>query len=174
MRHFRTGGSRGRRSNGIRNIVNSYKKVLNVAPGSVAAGANDVLTIATGTDSATSGQTGPEDAVVPTGSIIKFITIWHGRQNLVNIAAFLHWSLQYIVAGQAVIASNVIGGSNQRNQVLRQGMVCVGQNQNVNVIVRFKVPAKFQRLREGMGWRFVSEVDVASTAATQCIYKFYR
>ncbi len=172
MRHFRSMGRR--RSNGLGAVIKSYKKVINVAPASVGAGNNDVIAIATGTDALAAGQTGPTDGAVPTGSLIKFIDIMHCRQNLVLVATFLHWSLQYIVAGQAVVASNVIGGNPQRNQVIRQGMVAVGKDQNVNVRVRIKIPKKFQRLREGMGWRFVSEADQITTAVSQVIYKFYQ
>ncbi len=173
MRHYRTGRGRSR-SNGLGSVINSFKKILNFAPASVAGGVSGALAVAVGTDSLTSGQTGPTDGTVPTGSIIKFITFQHARQNLVNIAAYLHWTVQYTLSGQSSISANVVGGSPQRNQVLKQGMICVGQNQNVNVTVRFKIPPKFQRLREGMTWLFVSEVDQVSNTASQVIYKFYR
>lgn len=164
---------RGRRRT-VRAPVQSFKKVINIAPASVGAAANNVTVIATGVDSVAAGQTSAIDSNVPTGSIIKYIEVHFNAQNLVNVAAFMHIAFQYLENGQSVVSPNVVGGSPQRNQVLRQDMFSVGQNQNVNRVYRFMIPKKFQRVREGRSWRFVSQCDQISTQVTQCIYKFYR
>ncbi len=163
----------GRRSS-PRAVVQSFKKVINEAPASTAAGANRVMVLATGVDSVAAGQTGPTDVQVPTGSVIKYmeILLTVGNSTLANV--FAHVAIQYILSTQANISPNVIGGSNQRNQVLHQDMFAVQQSQNTNRKYKFKIPKKFQRLREGMSWRLVLQADLLTSAAGQIIYKFYR
>lgn len=171
MRRYSRGGRRGR---GLATVVQSFKKVINVAPASVAAGANNLNTFIIGTDSTAAGQTSAIDGAVPTGSIVKYVTIQLASQNLVNVASFQHVALQFLRSGQVNVSPNVVGGNPQRNQVIMQDMYCVGQNQNVNRTYRVKIPKRFQRIQEGTIWRCITQCDTISTQATQIIYKFYR
>lgn len=172
MRRFRS-RPMGRRS-GVRPVIQSFKKVLFVAPASRAAATslNQVLT--EGEDSIAAGQTGATDAGVPTGSMIKYIEIQYAVTNLVAIASHMTLSIQRTHSGQAPIVSNAIGGSPQRNQVHLMKMYNIGQNQNSNHTIRFKVPAKYQRVREGDKWQINRVCDTVFTDAILVIYKFYR
>ncbi len=172
MRHF---GRRVRRSSGPRAVIQSFKKVLNFAPTSHAAAADITFTAVVGTDSVAAGQTAITDTQVPTGSVVKYIEWQLSASNLVSINNFLHWSVQSLYGGQsAFIAANVVGGSNQRNQVFKQGLRVLGQNQNTNITIKFKIPRKFQRVREGGQWALQITADAVWTDACQVIYKFYR
>lgn len=155
-------------------VIQSFKKVLNDAPTSRASGAKISLNLVKGVDSSAAGQTGPVDADVPTGSIVKYIEIQFSVTNLVNVSLYMHVSIQQLQSGQSSIIPNVIGGNPQRNQVFFQNMFSVGQTQNSTHIMRFKVPKKFQRVREGTVWQFVYTGDQVYTNAIQVIYKFYR
>lgn len=154
--------------------IQSFKKVINHAPASRVASTTINMEIANGVDSVAAGQTSAIDVNVPTGSVIKYIDIQYSAQNLVNVAAFLWTSIIQLRSGQGNVAPNVVGGDPQRNQVHHQDFRCIGQNQNVNVRIRFKIPKRFQRVRDGDKWRFLSLGDQVHTSAAQIIYKFYR
>jgi len=144
-RHYRL-----RRRSAPRAIVRTYKKVLNFAPASHAAGTKIDFRVAFGVDSLAVGQTGPTDDAVPTGSIIDYIEFQFGAINLVSASAFMHTSIQNLMSGQsATIAPNVIGGNSQRNQVYHQEMRSIGQNQNATFVYKWKVPKHLRRMREG-------------------------
>ncbi len=164
---------RGRRSMTPRAIVQSYKKVLNFAPSSKSPG-NTFDIIATGVDSVAAGQTGVTDANVPTGCVIKFFEIQTAVQNLTGGALFLHFIIQRTHSGQSALAGNIVGGNPQRNQVFFQKLVALGTDQNGNWLFRFKVPKKFQRVREGDNWSFGTTGDAVHSSSTQVIFKFYR
>ncbi len=155
-------------------VIQSYKKVINEAPTSRAAGAVIALNIARGVDSVAAGQTGPIDADVPTGSVIKFIEIQYSVTNLVAVSLFHFISIQLILNGQSGIAPDVVGGSAQRNQVHFQTTYSVGKEQNSTRIFRFKIPKRFQRMREGMIWQFSRIGSAVYADNVQAIYKFYR
>ncbi len=165
---------RRRRVTRMAPVIQSFKKVMNDAPASRAAGATIDLKMSDGEDSVAAGQTGPIDAGVPTGSLIKFFEIQYCVTNLVAISLFMHVSIQLIRSGQTNIAPNVVGGNPQRNQVFYQKLYSVGKEQNSTLIVRFKVPKRFQRVRDGDTWQFVRTGSAVYTDATQVIYKFYR
>lgn len=156
------------------NVIQSYKKVLNYAPTSRAAATqfNHILT--KGVDSAAAGQTSATDADVPTGAVVKYIEVQWSAANLVNIAAFYWLTIQKIHSGQSSVDGQSVGGNSQRNQVFFQKQIMIGQSQNSNHVLRFKVPKKFQRVREGDQWRFTHQSDAVYTEACQVIYKFYR
>lgn len=147
---------------------------MNDAPASRTAATNQIFAVVTGVDNATVGQSTAVDSNVPTGAIVKYIEFQLAMQNLVNVAAFAHVTIQYKLANQNNVSPNVVGGNPQRNQVLHQDLFCIGQNQNVNRTYKFKIPKKFQRVREGMIWQLVWQGDQIHTAAAQAIYKFYR
>ncbi len=170
---YRRRRSMGRRSS-PRSVVQSFKKVLNYAGSSHSAGDRVNFTISIGTDSLAAGQTSVTDTAVPTGSVITSITVQYAITNLVNVTNFLHTSMQRVLPGQITIAPNIIGGSNQRNQVHLQQMKSVGQSQNMYLSFTFKVPKGMQRVKEGAQWVFCVLNTAVSTDACQIIYKFYR
>ncbi len=164
---------RRRRMSSPRSVIQSFKKVINHAPASLTT-ATQTWKASTGTDSVAAGQTSATDFAVPTGSIIKYIEFQWCQQNLVNVAAFTHLQVIRLHSGQVTVAPNAVGGSPIRNQVHHQECFCLGQNQNVNRVIRFKVPKKFQRVREGDIWQLNTITDQVSTGVCQILYKFYR
>lgn len=163
---------RAMRSTG--NVIQSFKKVLNYAPASRAAAVKLDAPLVIGVDSIAAGQTSATDADVPTGSVVKFIEIQYATTNLVAIASHMHISIQHLRSGQSTIVPNAIGGNPQRNQVHFQMLYSMGKEQNQNKVLRFKIPKKFQRVREGDQWMFTRIPDTIITDATQVVYKFYR
>ncbi len=165
---------RMRRSVRPRAVIQSYKKVLNFAPTSIAAGGNNTYILVTGEDSVAAGQTSATDNGVPTGAVVKYIEIQFSAVNLVSVASFMHIAIQHLRSGQSIVGPNATGGDPQRNQVHHLDMYTLGANQNNNRRFRFKIPAKFQRVRDGDVWVFVTTCDSIHTAGAQVIYKFYR
>ncbi len=154
--------------------IQSFKKVLNFAPTSRAANTTIVQVLVQGQDSVAAGQTGPTDPFVPTGSVIKFIEIQFAWTNLVSISHFMHMSIQHLRSGQAAVSPLLVGGNPQRNQVFWQMLRSAGKDQNANIVVRFKIPTAFSRVRDGDKWDFVFNANTVYSNATQIIYKFYR
>lgn len=165
---------RRRRASMPRTVVQSFKKVLNFAPTSQSAGKHN-FDLVKGVDSTAAGQTGVTDADVPTGSVVRFIEIQFNVINLVSVAAFTWISIQSRRSGQsATVDPRVVGGNPQRNQVYYQMQRMSGPDQNNNYVIKFKVPAKYSRIREGDIWSLVVNSDQVTTDACQVIYKFYR
>ncbi len=164
----------GRRSSMPRAVIQSFKKVINHAPASRTATTIHAFNISFGVDSVAAGQTSVTDVNVPTGSIIKFAEIQYNISQLVTQAAYFWATVQRTHVGQFPISGRLVGGSSQRNQVMRQLQLVVGKDQNSNHVWKFKVPKKFQRVREGDAWIFTLESDVVHNSAVQHIYKFYR
>ncbi len=154
-------------------VIVSYKKVLNDAPATRVAATNIVLNIATGVDSITRGQTSPTDGNVPTGNIIKYIEIQWAYSNPVAGVVFLNTAIQKTQTGQLAIDPRLVGGNPQRNTIFHQTQRAIGLNQNGNAVFKFKVPKKFQRMKEGDTWRFSRIGNAAFTDSVQVIYKFY-
>ncbi len=163
-RHFR-------RSRPRQVYAKTFKKVLNFAPSSHGAGVIVDNQLCLGTDAIAIGQTTPTDATVPTGSIIESFVVQYGAVNLSAISCFHHYAMQYTIGSQSLfVPPNLVGGNNQRNQVIKQNQHSMGQGQNYNVILRFKIPRKFQRIKEGMRWTFSSVATSAITDSIQVIY----
>lgn len=162
------------RSRAPRPVTQSFKKVLNFAPASHPAATAIPLALSTGTDSTAAGQTSPTDAAVPTGSKISYIEIQFSTVNLISVASFVWVTIQQLHSTQSAIGSRVVGGNTQRNQVHLQMQYVQGANQNSNHLIRFRVPAKYQRVREGSSWIINYESDTIFTSAVQVIYKFTR
>lgn len=158
----------------MRPVIQSFKKVINHAPASITAGTNTQYTVSNGVDSVAAGQTSAIDFNVPTGALIKYIEFQYVAQNLVNIANFVSVAIQQTRTGQSAVAPLGVGGSAQRNQVFHQDYLCVGLNQNVNRTYKFKVPKRFQRVREGDQWKMSVNNSAIITGACQIVYKFYR
>ncbi len=152
-------------------MARTYKKVLNFAAVSTGAGVQFDYLLAKGVDSLTLGQSGATDATIPTGSKIQYIEIALADSNIVAAAAFVNLVIQYTLNAQSLVPPNAVGGNPQRNQVLHQQLFVMGQNQNSNHLFRFKIPGKFQRIKEGMEWN-VSTISTGSHVhAMQVIYK---
>ncbi len=148
--------------------------VVNEAPASLAANTNRVMEIATGVDSKAAGQTTTIDTDVPTGSVLKYIDIRFSISNLVLVAMFCHLLVWQKRTGQGSINPNAVGGNPLRNQVFHQDMFMVGQNQNTNRTIRFKIPKQFQRVRDGSEWQLVVRAHQTNNNAAQFVYKYYR
>ncbi len=144
-----------------------------MAPASFAAGFQNELLV-DGKDSVAAGQTSATDAEVPTGSIVKFIEIQFACSNLVSVACYVNCTIQYSLATQNTINPDAVGGNAQRNQVLHQDLFVVGADQNSTHKFRFKIPKKYQRVREGVAWKLTWANSATVNRKVQVIYKFYR
>lgn len=150
-------------------MVKTYKKVLDFAPTSVIAGRFD-HPLAVGVDALAMGQTGPTDANVPTGTRVDEIYVNFMSSNIVGGALFQYISMQYTLTGQTSIDPRVVGGNPLRNQVMYQDAYSIGINQNANRSFKFKVPRRFQRIKEGMSIILVTNATNTTTKAVQIIY----
>ncbi len=155
-------------------VIQSYKKVLNYAPTSHAASTVINTPLSLGVDSVAAGQTGPTDASVPTGAIITSILIQCSLGNLADLVSFFNYTIQRKLSGQSNVSSILVGGNPLRNQIHKQGQVTMGQNQNRDITILFKVPKPYQRVREGATWDFNFIGNTIFTSTVQVIYKFYR
>lgn len=172
VRHYRS--SRGSRSGSMRAPIRSYKKVLNIIPASYGAGFVTTVLV-NGTDSLAAGQTSNTDGAVPTGCIIKYIEVQQAIGALViGTPCFINTSFQYTLGGQTAKDPIVIGGDTQRNQVLHQTLFQVGADGSNSRVYRFKIPKRFQRIKEGMKWTFSWRTSATASSAMQIIYKFYQ
>ncbi len=170
MRHYQYRGFR--KGRGPKPVIKSYKKVLFFGPASFAAGfTNQVL--CTGKDGQLEQQTTPTDGDVPSGCIIKYFEIQIALANISSTTCFVDCTLQYKLGGQGLIDPRVVGGHNQRNQVVHMDNFSVGIEQNSTHKFKFKVPKQFQRIREGMQWSLTWSTSNSVSNQTQVIYKFY-
>ncbi len=167
---FHRGYRGSRRRSSPRPQIHTYKKVLNFLEASVAAGFQGELMVS-GVDSVALGQTTNIDGKVPTGSRVKYIEAQLVISNLVSVHCYINVCLQYTVTGQSVIDPQAVGGNQQRNQVLHQELYSVGADQNSTHKFKFKIPPRFQRLREGMKWELVWSNNQTVNRAVQVIYK---
>ncbi len=166
-------GSRRRSSMRPRQVVQSYKKVILHASASFTAGFQQEV-MSTGVDSVAAGQTSATDVNVPTGAVITNMEIQFAAANVAAAACFINANVQYVQNNQTLQDPDTIGGNPQRNQVLYTKLYSVGEGQNSTFIIKFKIPKKFQRVREGMSWLFVWNNSASITRKMQVIYKFYR
>lgn len=153
--------------------IQSYKKVLFFVPAGFTAGFNNQF-MAQGTDGISGQQVTNVDGLVPTGSVIKYFEIQFCVTNLVSTPIYINCTIQYKLSGQAIVDPNAVGGSATRNQVLHMDYFTVGANQNSTHKFKFKVPKRFQRIREGMDWVMSWSTNGSVNNSTQIIYKFYR
>ncbi len=164
-------GSRGsRRRSGMRPIVHTFKKILTESQAGFSAGTNTETLIA-GVDSIALGQTTQTDANVPTGSIIKYIECQFSCNNSTANQCYVTCTLQYTLSDQAVVSPILAGGNSQRNQIMHMDLFSVGQDQNSTHKFKFKIPPKFQRIREGMQWLLVWQNSATVNRQLLTIYK---
>jgi len=148
----------------------TFKKVIN----HLAVGTTLVTNynIAVGVDSTAMGQTSITDPNVTTGGRIRAIKICTSASNLNTVGIECAVCLQYLLPSQASVDPLAIGGSNQRNQVLKTWHKGLAQDDSLNINEWVKIPKKFQRLKEGMIWRItISTNGVARTESSMFIYK---
>jgi len=169
---YQRGFRGGRRRSSPRPVIKSYKKVLLAAEASFTAGFQTEF-IASGIDSIASGQTSATDPNVPTGNIIKAFEVQFAANNPGALPLFLNCTIQYTLGNQSFIDPGLMGGNNQRNQCLHMDLFSVGEDQNSTHKFKFKVPKKFQRLREGMVWGLVWRTSGSVNRMVQIIYKTY-
>lgn len=152
-------------------VTQSYKHIRNIAPASIAAGTQTAHLMAQGVDNYVGP--GANNNQVPTGAIVTGFDIQVGFANLVSIASFVWVTVQHLRSGQTAIDNQGVGGNAQRNQVHLQLQRTLGQNQNRDFHLNFKIPKKYQRVREGDEWRICLKSDTIRTEAVQIIYKHY-
>jgi len=152
-------------------MVRTYKKVLNFAEASFAAGQRSE-TLAVGVDALAPGQSSATDGNVPTGARIKYIEVQMPVTNAVNQTAYINCSLQFALSTQAAVDPDAVGGNARRNQVLHQELFSVGFNQNSTHKFKLKIPPRFQRLKEGMIWLLMWSNSNTVNRRLQIIYKF--
>ncbi len=169
---FHRGFRGSRRRSGPRQITRTYKKVLNFAEASFAAGQR-AETLVNGVDGTALGQTTATDGKVPTGSYVKYIEVQMPITNAVDQTAYINCSLQYIKAGQTSIDPDLVGGNGQRNQVLHQELFSVGFNQNSTHKFKLKIPKQFQRMTENMFWTLMWSNSNTINRRLQVIYKVH-
>ncbi len=150
--------------------MKTFKKVIHFINASFTAGFQSDF-IATGTDGIAPNQTSATDVTVPTGSRIRFIEVQFAVSNVVSTPCYINCTLQYILVGQGAADPNTIGGNPQRNQVLHMDLWSVGADQNSTHKFKFKIPPKFQRIREGMSWTLTWRNSASVNRETQIIYK---
>ncbi len=155
-----------------RNPIQSYKQAVQNAPASTVSGiVNHPLVI--GVDN----YTGPSAAnnEVPTGAVVSLFDIQVVTQNNVSAQAVFLWaSIQQTRSGQSPLDPRSLGGNPQRNQTFKQMLYVIGTGQNSRMHWRFKIPKKFQRVREGDQWVLSLNADQTTVRASQIVYKFYR
>ncbi len=164
-----------RRRSMPRQVVQSFKKVMNDAAVSSAGGSTKQFTLAVGTDGVVVGQSSAVDPNVPTGCLIKAFRLQVGFQNLAAAAAAnIHVSIMKLHSEQTNVVPNLVGGNSRRNQVFYQALKMIADGTAINMDMLFKVPKRFQRMREGDVWRFLWLNSDTVSYVGQCIYKFYR
>ncbi len=172
MPRFRSYRGSRRRSGIPRSTVRSNKYIVNIAAASEAAGVIAV-TMALGTDNATLGQSSTIDTAVPVGAKISKIEIFMPKVNLAATANFVHWSIQRTLSGQSVINPILAGGNSLRRNIMLQGVVGLGEGQNNQLHVTFKIPPKYQRIGDGDLWGLVHNNTGAVSTTYQFIYKIF-
>ncbi len=164
-------GFRGSRRRSMPRAINkTYKKVLNFANASFSPGTENVFLVR-GQDSVAIGQVSATDGNVPTGSVVKFIEVQFAVHNSVETPCFVNCTLQYKLQSQSTINPDTVGGDAQRNQVLHQDLFAVGALQNSTHKFKFKIPKRYQRVRELMDWVLVWSNTATVNRQIQIIYK---
>lgn len=152
--------------------VQSFKQIGIDGPASRAAATNIVSTLSNGLDN----YAGPtaNNYEVPTGAIIKSINVQCCLMNLVSQVTNVVVSLQLKRDGQSVVTPNAQGGNAGRNRVFYTKQLFIGKDQQNNLEWNFKIPKKYQRVRETDQWSLVMRGDTVFSSVVQWIYKFYR
>ncbi len=152
----------------------SVKYQVTQAAASESAGLT-AITIASGKDDETLGQTSVTDISVPTGSKIAQIEIWMPKVNLgAGTANFITWSIQRTQSGQSVVDPIIQAGNPLRRNVMLTGKLGLGAGQNNNLHIKYKLPKKYQRIGEGDVWNIVNNNGLAVSTEYMFIYKVWQ
>ncbi len=152
--------------------IQSFKQITVDGPASRAAATNITHRFVLGIDNY-AGPTATNDEV-PTGAKVMSATLFMSFSNLVSINALLHYHIQCLRFGGAIVTPGVQGGSPLRNTVIHTGMLFIGKEQNTNLQLNIKIPRIYQRIREGDQFFIVYRCDAVFASATEVLYKFYR
>ncbi len=157
-----------------RGSTRSAKYIVQIAGASESPGLTAAVMIV-GKDNTTLGQASVTDTDVPVGSKVTVIDIFMPKVNLgAATANFIHWTLQRTQTGQAVINPISAGGNPLRTNILLSGVMGLGAGQNNSLHIRYKVPKRFQRIRDGDVWNLVNNNGLAVSAIYQFIYKVFQ
>ncbi len=173
MRRFHSFRGSRRRSGLPRSTIRSAKYIVVSGPSSETSGIQAV-TMATGTDNATLGQTFVTDATVPVGAKIASFEIFMPKVTLpAGSASFTVWTIQRTQSGQNIINPLVAGGSPLRKNILRTGVIGLGGSQNSQLHINYKVPQKYQRIGDGDAWQLVMDNSGTVQVKYYIIYKIF-
>lgn len=152
--------------------VQSFKQIVVDGPASRAAATNIVTTLSNGVDN----YSGPSanNYEVPTGATIKSFNVQICLMNLVSQVINVVVTLQLKRDGQSITTPNAQGGAAGRNRVFYTKQLFIGKDQQNNLEYNFKIPKKYQRVRETDQWSIVIRGDATFSSLVQGIYKFYR
>jgi len=156
-----------------RGSTRSAKYIVEVAEASEAVGLQ-AQTMAQGVDLLALGQTGTFANSVPVGSKIALFDIRMPKINLASTANFVHWSIQRTVSGQSLVNPSTAGGSPLRKNILLSGIVGLGEGQNNQLHIRYKVPKKFQRIGDGDVWSVVMNNGQITSTVYEFVYKVFQ
>ncbi len=167
MPYGRRMSNRGR---GQRAIIQSVKKQIVIGPQSALAG-NTSFLLVKGQDQL---SVPVEQDEAPTGAMVKYIECQISQQNLDQAnATFTVVSMQKVHTGQVAIDPYTTGGNEQRNQVFHTIVRCVAPVQNSNIMVKFKVPKRYWRMRNGDEWRLTINNNLPVEQLIFVFYKYY-
>ncbi len=133
----------------------------------------DSFVLVTGADNDSLGQSTGTDTVIPTGAKVKQINIMTCWGSITGVSTFLHWSIQHVKSSQSVISPILVGGNPLRNNVMMQGMICIGDRQNATLDIKYKIPKPFWRLKDGEKWILVTLCSTNVDTVKQAVYKVF-
>ncbi len=129
--------------------------------------------LAKGVDDETLGQSSATDNSVPTGVKIRQFNIMTCWGSITGVSTFLHWSIQRLSSSQNAIDPTAVGGNPLRTNVMMQGMICIGDKQNATLDIKYKVPKKFWRIKDGDRWMLTTKSSTNVDTVKQVIYKVF-
>lgn len=154
----------------VRPVIQSVKRQIVVGPITQVPG-NIQYTLTKGTDLL---SVPVEQAEVPTGAIVKYIEVQVSQQHVgTTDTAFTVLSVQLVHSGQVAIDPYTTGGNEQRNQVMHTIVRCVSPLQNSNVMIKFKIPKRYQRIRNGDRWIMTVNNNIALEHLHFVFFKYY-
>lgn len=150
----------------------SNKYIVDGAEASETAGTQQFI-IATGTDNAVLGQASATDTAIPVGAKITKLDVRAVFGNLVSVNDFIYWTIQKKHTAQGNCPPNAAGGNPLRSNIMLSGLFMVGDNQNRVLNVKYNIPKKMQRLKDGDVWVLVYNLGQITTTAKQAVYKVF-
>ncbi len=155
-----------------RGSTRSRKYIVDRAQASQTTGKND-FQMCKASDNTTLGQTSAVDVGVPVGAKIKLLDIRSVFTNISANVVMVYWSIQRVRSGQSSLDPISPGGNALTKNIMLSGLRAVGENQNTNVTVRYKIPKSMWRLADDEKWFFTTNVTNTVTSAVQVVYKVF-